>query len=136
MRGTLLHLLWFSIVSSFVACVVLVVAGRIEFANASGESDPVVVRDVLGPGNSHHLFGMVLVPQTCDELQQHLQVISTSTYEMVFHVWQEPSVSCTNERTPRVFEESLFAASGSVDFVATLDGVAFPITILVATTSP
>ncbi len=129
MRENALHFLWFSIVSCAIACVVLIAVGKIVYANAAGENDPIVVRDELGFG-SHHLFGMVLVPETCDELQDYIQAVSSTTYEMVFNIWQEPSVLCLQERTPRAFHEAIFGPPTGVEFLATLDGVAFPMTVL------
>jgi hypothetical protein len=129
MRGNVLHLLWFTIVSCAIASIVLIGVGKMVYANAAGENDPTVVRDELGLG-SHHLYGMVMVSQTCDELQDHIQLVSSTTYEVVFDTWQEPSVPCLNQRTPRVFHESIFAPPTGVEFVATLDGAVLPIAIV------
>lgn len=129
MKSTILNFLWFTIVSSALAYVVLVIWGQIAFARASGANEPVVIRDELGPG-SHHLFGMVTVPRTCDELHVEVQQVSASLYELAFSTWQEPSVTCDNEATPRVFNEALFAPAVGIDFIASEDGTPFPITVV------
>ncbi len=128
MRDTLFRLVWFTIVACVLSYVVFVVTGRFVFALASGENEPTVIRDELSPG-SHHLFGMIMVPSTCDELQEHLQAISDYMYELQFTTWQDSSVPCDNQRTPRAFHEALFAPAVGVDFVATLDGAPLPITV-------
>ncbi len=123
------HLLWFTVISTVVAYVVLVVWGQIVFASASGHNDPVVIRDELGPG-SHHLSGMVMVDQTCYQLQEKVNQMSSTLYEIEFKSWEEPSVPCKVERTPRWFHQALFAPAVGVDFIATLDGIALSIAVI------
>jgi len=129
MAETIRRLVWFTVVACAVAFIILVFAGRMVFAQAAGESDPVVIRDELGPG-SHHLSGMVEVPASCDELQERVQTLSTTTYEIVFTTWQEPSVPCGDDRVPRAFRDALFAPAAGVEFAATLDGDPLPILVL------
>lgn len=129
MIETIRHLAWFMIVVCTVTFVVLIFAGRLVFARAAGESDPTLIRDELGPG-SHHLSGMVEVPSSCDELQERVEVLSRTTYEIIFTTWQEPSVPCSETEVPRAFRDALFAPATGVEFTATLDGAPLPILVL------
>jgi len=126
----MLHrLVWFTIVACLIAFMVLTVMGRLVFARAAGEDDPILVRDELTHG-AHHLSGMVMVPSSCDELTLDVQEISSAMYEITFSTWQEPSVPCDGSRTPRAFRDVLFAPAADALFTATLDGVALPILVL------
>jgi hypothetical protein len=134
MRGGFLHMLWFIAAGSIVAFAALTFAGKLAYSSASGEFEPALVRDVSGHG-VHQLYGIILVSNTCDQLSGRLLQVSTSTYEVSFSTWREPSTPCSEERTPRAFHEALFAPPQGVSFVATLNGLPFPIAIITATSS-
>lgn len=129
MRETVLHVLWFSVVSCALAYVFFIVAGNLIFESAAGSYDPVMIRDELSPG-LHHLSGIVTVPQTCDELVVHISQLSSFTYELSFQTWQEPSVPCEKTPTARYFSDLVFAPSLGVDFVATVDQSPLPIAVV------
>ncbi len=125
------RMVWFIVVSSLLAYATYLVAGNIVNAQASGENDPVVVRDELGKG-VHHLSGMVMVPTPCDQLSVRVEPASGVQYVLVFRTWREPSVDCTADETPRYFRAILFAPSTGIGFNATLDGIGFPVVVLPA----
>jgi len=123
------QLAWFAIVSIIIAYVVYIVASSVVNAQAAGLNEPVLVRDELRPGE-HELSGMVMVPSPCDELAVQTRQISTTQYSLDFTTWREPSIACSDDRTPRDFQTSLFAPAAGVYFVATLDGQALPIGVV------
>lgn len=128
MLGTLIRLVWFTIVASAIAYVIFLVAGSLTNTDIFS-SNPIVIRDVLGSG-THQLSGMLMVPSTCDDLSAQTQELSSTTYELVFQTWQESSVVCKNEETPREFHVVAFAPATGVQFLATLDGTGFPIVVV------
>lgn len=129
MFETIRHLAWFTILACAIAFVVLVFVGKLVFAQAAGEHDPILVRDELGP-SSHHLSGMVAVPSSCDELQERVEALSSTTYTIVLTTWREPSVPCQGSKIPRAFRDALFAPATGVAFTAVLDGAPIPILVL------
>lgn len=129
MGDLLSRLAWFAIVTVAISYAAFLFSGSIISAQLSGINNPVVIRDELGP-NSHHLYGMVMVPTPCDELFVRTETVSTSTYELLFETWREPSVTCAEEETPRSFRAVLFAPAAGVNFLATLDGTDLPVAVL------
>ncbi len=125
------RMMWFTIVAVVISYATYLVAGSIVHAQESGEHNPVLIRDELGPG-VHHLSGMVMVPTPCDELSVRTETLSNSDYLLIFRTWREPSVSCKSDETPRYFRVVLFAPSAGVAFSATLDNAGFPIVVLPA----
>ncbi len=124
--------MWFFVATSLVSYGSYLVAGSIVHARAAGTYDPVVIRDVLGPG-IHRLSGMIMVPTPCDQLSVRTHAVSSSTYMLVFKTWREPSVNCDTIEMPRPFHETVFAPATGVEFVATLDGASIPILVLPVT---
>jgi hypothetical protein len=128
MSEVVFRLLWFVVLAAAISYGSYLLAGTAVDAQSSGAYEPVVIRDVLGPG-LHNLSGMVMVPTPCDELMVSTQAVSTSSYMLIFKTWREPSVTCASDETPRSFHETLFAPAAGVDFAATLDGAGLPIAV-------
>ncbi len=128
MGAIISRMLWFFVVASVLAYAVYLVAGSIVHAQESRENQPIIVRDELGPG-AHHLSGMIMVPTPCDQLSVRTEALANFTYVLVFRTWREPSVICEMNEVPRYFRTVLFAPSAGVTFIATLDGVGFPIIV-------
>ena len=122
------RMVWFAIVATAFSYAVFIVLGNFVTAEAQDEG-PVRIRDVLEPG-SHHLSGMVSVPQACDELLVRTEKLSTSSYELIFSTWQDPSVQCSPQSQPREFQAALFAPSTGVQFIATLNGRPLPVLVI------
>lgn len=123
------RMLWFLVVASLVAYATYLALGTIVNAQASGENDPVIIRDELGQG-VHHLSGMLMVPSRCDQLSVRVESASDVQYVLVFRTWRDPSVDCTEDEIPRYFRAILFAPSTGIGFNATLDGIGFPVVVL------
>jgi hypothetical protein len=121
-------MVWFAIVATATSYAIFAVLGNFAAASAADEG-PIPVRDLLEPG-VHHLSGMVMVPSACDELTVRAQQISTTTYQLAFQTWQDPSVPCPTDPTPREFNVVAFAPSTGVEFSAALDGRQFPIAVI------
>lgn len=128
MSELLRHLVWFFIVASAVAYSIFLVAGSFITANAVDATRIVQARDELGPGE-HHLSGIVMVPTSCTELSVRTEKISDTSYNLAFTTWQEPSVQCTVDDTPRPFRAILFAPAAGIKILGTLDDA--PLTIVV-----
>jgi hypothetical protein len=124
------RLVWFGVVASFASFAIFFVLGNFAVATAE-DTGPVAIRDVLSPG-VHHLSGMLLLPNSCDELTVETEQLSATAYALEFHTWENPSVPCPTTPTPREFQTIVFAPSVGVSFSASLDGTAFPITVLPA----
>ncbi|HEV3245515.1 MAG TPA: hypothetical protein VG102_04100 [Candidatus Paceibacterota bacterium] len=128
------RLVWFAIVATVACFAIFVVLGN--FVSYAGNAGTVPVRDVVSPG-THRLSGMLVLPLSCDELSVETRQVTPALYQLMFQTWQDPSVPCPNTPTPRLFQTIVFAPSVGVAFTATLDGKAFPITILTeASSSP
>ena len=112
-----------------MACAVFLVVGSFVFAHSAGQGDRVVIRDEFSTG-SHHLSGMVMVRETCDELKEHVEQLGASAYKIVFETWKQPAVPCAQGPVPRVFHDALSAPVENVDFIAMQDGAPLPITIV------
>ncbi|MBI5469753.1 hypothetical protein HY968_00315 [Candidatus Kaiserbacteria bacterium] len=128
MGDVIRHLVWFFMVSSAVAYVTFLVIGSAIHADASGARGAVVIRDELARG-VHHLSGMIMVPSTCDQVTVRGDKVDAFTYHLTFSTWEEPSVACSHEDTPRAFRATIFAPSVGVDFNATLDDIILPIAV-------
>lgn len=129
MEGILSRMIWVLAVSVVVAYLVYLIVGNIVNAQAYGANHPVVIRDDL-EANRHLLSGMLMVPTPCDQLSVTATKIGSVSYRLNFTTWHEPSVTCSAESTPRAFRLVLFAPAAGIDFVATLDGVGFPIAVI------
>ncbi|MBV9158978.1 MAG: hypothetical protein JO019_00050 [Candidatus Kaiserbacteria bacterium] len=122
------RLVWFFFVSGVLAYSVFLIGGGFINAQAVSASRIVSVRDELQPG-VHHLSGMVMVHSTCAQLSVSDTELSSSTIQLNFTTWMEPSVPCVEEDTPRAFRSVVFAPAAGVQFLGSLDGD--PLTIVV-----
>ena len=125
------RILWFTVLTVLISYAAYLIVGGIVNAQTSGADATVVIRDELGP-NSHQLSGMVMVPSSCDQLSVDTKTLSPTSFELVFSTWQEPSVHCSADETPRFFEKTLFAPAAGITFSATLDGEGLPIAVIPA----
>jgi hypothetical protein len=98
------------------------------FNSHTASSTPMVVRDILQKGQ-HHLYGMVYVPSSCDEVALRVKAIGTTTYELAFTTWREPEAICVEGGAERTFDTVVFAPSIGTEFVASLDTTPFPIAV-------
>lgn len=128
MSELLRRLVWFFIVASAIAYSIFLVAGSFITANAIDATHIVQVRDALA-ANEHRLSGIVMVPSSCTELSVRSEKISNTDYELVFSTWQEPSVECVLDDTPRAFRAVLFAPAAGINIVGSIDGS--PLTLVV-----
>lgn len=109
-------------------CIAVVIGGYFTYlaADATFNSDaskidiPIIVRDKL-KRDEHHLSGTLIVPSSCDQLKVTSKQISKTEYQLVFETWPEPSISCEDTPSPRVFSTVVFAPSVGVHFSALLD---------------
>lgn len=137
MADMIRRLVWFAIVAAAATFAIFVVLGNFATLGAASEG-PVPIHDLVSSG-SHRLSGMLLLPLSCDEISVRIQSISPNVYELAFQTWQDPSVQCPASPTPRLFQTIVLAPQSGVSFVATLDGKAFPISIIpdvAASTTP
>ena len=124
-----LRILWFLVAAMAISYTIYIVAGNTLYARAAGIYEPILVRDVVGPG-SHYLTGMVMVPTPCDELYVQTDAVSSTTFLLTFKTWREPSIKCKGNETPRPFHATLFGPASGINFSATVDGVSQPIVVL------
>lgn len=129
------RLAWFTAVAIVVAYVASALLGGIVNAKASGQNDPVFIRDKLH-ANEHDLSGMIMVPTPCDELSVQTESISQTDFALLFKTWHEPSVTCNSDATPRAFEAVLFAPATGVTFTATLNNKDIPVAVVPISTWP
>ena len=115
------RMVWFFIVACAVAYIIFIVLGATIQARALDQSRIVTVRDSLEVG-AHYLSGIVMVRQTCSQLSVSYERVSDSLYSLIFTTWDEPSVPCIVEDTPRSFRAVVFAPSTGISFVGALDG--------------
>lgn len=128
MKGMIQRLSWFFVVSVLVAYSFFLFTGSAINAKAVDATHIVQVRDSVQPG-VHHLTGMVMVPESCAELSVSTEAITDTTYMLQFKLWNEPSVPCVKDDTPRVFHATVFAPAAGVEFVGALEDE--PLTIVV-----
>ena len=96
-------------------------------AASSGESRPVVIRDVVR-GGEHFLSGSLDVGFSCENL--HLEDVSiTGVNVLTFSTWRDPALPCSPGPILRPFALALFAPSNAT-FTATLDDAPLDIVIL------
>ncbi|MCE9541718.1 hypothetical protein K8R03_04160 [Candidatus Kaiserbacteria bacterium] len=114
------RLSWFFVVSVCVSYCFFLFTGSAIRAKASDVAHIVQIRDTIAPG-VHHLTGMVMVPETCSELAVSTESISATTYKLQFSLWNEPSVECIQDETPRVFHTVVFAPATGVQFIGLLE---------------
>lgn len=128
MRDLAVRFAWLFIVLVVLAYLVFLFLGSFITAHAIDESRIVTIRDSLQPG-VHQLSGMVMVPRTCAELAVQTTALSSSTYALQFTTWNEPSVACITDDTPRAFTTTVFAPAAGVRFVGSLDDA--PLSVVV-----
>lgn len=120
MKEALVRLVWFFIIACAVSYTVFLVAGSAIRAEAIDESRIVLIRDSLKPG-VHYLSGIIMAPSTCAQISERTTQLSTTTYHLIFTSWEEPSVACIREDTPRSFRVVVFAPSAGIEFIGSLD---------------
>ncbi len=120
MADLLRRLVWFFVVAGAISYAVFLVAGNAIQTQALGNSKVVLIRDALKVGE-HHLSGMVMVPSTCKQLSVRTEQVAQMLIHLRFTTWDEPSVGCKTEDTPRSFRAVVFAPSVGVEFIGTLD---------------
>ncbi len=128
MGDVIRRLVWFFIVSSAVAYGSFLLIGSAIHADAARERGAIIIRDELARG-VHHLSGMIVVSSTCQQVTVRGDKVGAFAYRLAFSTWDEPSVACAKEETPRVFRATIFAPSVGVDFKATLDDIDVPIAV-------
>ncbi len=128
MGEILRRLTWFLILGIAVSYGTYLFLGNAIQVDASGSATPIVIRDQLERG-IHHLSGMVQVSSLCKELSVHPVQVDTNTYMLDFSTWEEPSVPCPKEDTPRSFRSTVFAPSVGVSFIARIDEVPLRIAV-------
>ncbi len=114
------RLVWITLVSCAIAYAVFLAAGSALHADAESASRDVFVRDVVGVG-VHHLSGMVMVPKTCMELFVKVEQVSDTVYKLGFSMWEQPSIACKEDESPRAFNTIVFAPSIGVTFIGALE---------------
>ena len=120
MKDALVRLVWFFIVACATSYVVFLIAGSAIRAQAIDESRIFLIRDSLKPG-VHYLSGIVMAPSTCAQISVRSKQVSTTTYELIFTSWEEPSVPCVQDDTPRSFRAVVFAPAAGVQFIGSLN---------------
>ena len=118
----------FAVFASLFSYVVLFIGGSFVQANAASERAPIIILDTVGVA-SHKLSGSLLLPSICDYLSVYVKDISTTTYQLAFITWQDPSIRCVPTSVARSFEAIAFATSTGITFQATLDGQNIPILV-------
>jgi len=121
MKDAFVRLVWFFVIACAVSYGVFLVAGSAIRAQAIDETRIVLIRDSLKPG-VHYLSGIIMAPSTCAQISERSVQISTTTYQLVFTSWEEPSVTCVREDTPRSFRVVVFAPAAGIQFIGSLDG--------------
>jgi hypothetical protein len=123
------RMVWFFIVAGAVAYIIFIALGATIHARALDESRLVVIRDSLDVG-AHYLSGIIMVRRTCSQLSVTYEKIADGLYSLRFSTWDEPSVPCTTEDTPRSFRAVVFAPSTGVTFVGSLDGEPLQLSVI------
>ncbi len=121
MMETLRRLVMFFFFACAVSYAIFLVTGRAINAAALDESRTVLVRDSLKPG-VHFLSGIVMVHRTCADLSVRSSKIDTGIYQLTFTTWEDPSIECVTDDTPRSFRTAVAAPAAGVQFIASLDG--------------
>jgi hypothetical protein len=123
------RMVWFFIVACAVAYIIFLVLGSTIQARAFDESRVVLIRDSLAVG-AHYLSGIVMVPRTCSQLSMSYEKVSDALYSLDFTTWDEPSVPCKTEETPRSFRSVVFAPSTGISFIGALDGKPLQLSVI------
>src|ERR1700722_7914677 len=113
---TVRRLVWLALVTIAAFFAIFVVLGNFVATRAQG-SGVVAIHDVISPG-AHHLNGILVLPLSCDELNVSVDPMSSTTYQVQFTTWQDPSIACPSTPTPRPFETVAFAPSTGILFTA------------------
>ena len=71
-----------------------------------------------------------MVDANCDEVSVRTEQLSEVEFELVLRTWSAPSIVCTEEQVSRAFRAVVFAPAAGVRFVASLDGLPLPITVV------
>jgi hypothetical protein len=128
MRDAARRLTIFAVVASVFSYGVLLVGGKVVEANATHIIVPMVIRDTPEKG-AHILSGTLLLPVSCDELSAHIIEVSTSSFVITLSTWQDPAVTCTQDKISKWFQTVAFAPQKGIVFAAKLDGQDIPMVI-------
>jgi hypothetical protein len=123
------RMVWFFVVASAVAYIVFIVLGATIHARALDQSRLVIIRDSLDVG-AHYLSGIVMVHRTCSQLSVAYEKVSDGLYALRFTTWDEPSVQCHLEDTPRAFRAVVFAPSTGISFIGSLDNEPLQLSVI------
>lgn len=128
MADTVRRLVWLAVVMTTAFFAIFSVLGNFVEINAQN-GGPIAIHDSLSPG-VHRLNGILTLPLACDELSVGVEQVSENAYVLAFTTWQDPSIVCPREPTPRAFDTIAFAPSVGTDFYATFNGQPMQITIV------
>jgi hypothetical protein len=117
------RIVWVAILSCSFAYVFYLLFGGLFIAPPKPQH--VVIRDALAAGE-HVVSGMVMVPTPCDELTVRTGILSPTIYTLELTTWQDPSITCPQNETPRSFSTVTFAPAFGVQFIVFLDGKTVP----------
>ena len=128
MGDVIRRLLWALIVTMAISYVAFLFFGSIIVADTESKT-PVRIRDDFNRG-IHRFSGIVDVPSECHQLTVRTQTMSRTMVMLVFETWEEPSIPCKKEPSPRFFTAAAFTPAFGVSILATMDGRPFPIRIV------
>jgi|GEM_PF-2730045 len=129
MKDAARRLTAFAVVASVFSYGVLLVGGNIVEANSTNIIvAPTVIRDTPEKG-AHILSGTLVLPSPCDELSAHTVEVSTSSFVITLSTWQDPAVTCTQDKVSKWFQTVAFAPQKGISFAAKLDGQDMPMII-------
>ncbi|MDP3646201.1 MAG: hypothetical protein Q8R25_03875 [bacterium] len=113
---------WMAVLTCTLAFVIYLLFGSLFIVE---QRQPVIIRDALAKGQ-HTMSGMVMVPTPCDELTVRTGSVSPTVYTLELHTWQDPSLNCPKNWTPRAFHTIAFAPALGIQFIVYLDGQTVP----------
>lgn len=120
---------FFAAVACIFSYATLVVAASSIRTEADEAIRTVWVRDVA-TSSTHYMSGIVMTPSTCSELHVRVSQVSTSVYKLSFTTWDNPSIPCTRELTPRPFRTVVFGPLIGLRFISTLNDQPLPILVI------
>src|SRR5262249_16695252 len=117
------------VLSGIIAAYLTSYAASRYLVGTSATSTPIVIRDVTQAPGAHHLYGVIIVPNACDEIEYATASTGDNAYQFAFRTWMEPYVRCLQSPVQRVFDTIVFSTSTSVQYSATMDDVPVPIVV-------
>ncbi|MBM3272369.1 hypothetical protein FJY94_03805 [Candidatus Kaiserbacteria bacterium] len=127
MADLLRRTIWYAMCGCLFVFVLLVSVGQAVESHVQS-TRVIILRDELTAG-VHRISGIVPVSVSCAELSVRAEQVSGKTYRLLFETWQNPSLHCTKEETPRWIKTVVFTEDEPASFVATMDGEYLPISI-------